>query len=65
MHFDSAGQAEILRSSQKDQFYISQLRSKLADVFQSWAGNARLYIIILLQFIYLHVLFNRQHIQGN
>ncbi|PIK48376.1 hypothetical protein BSL78_14777 [Apostichopus japonicus] len=38
MHFDSAGQAEILRSSQKDQFYISQLRSKLADVFQSWAG---------------------------
>ncbi|KAJ8021456.1 Peroxisome biogenesis factor 10 [Holothuria leucospilota] len=37
--FESAGQAEILRSSQKDQFYISQLRSKAADVFQSWAGS--------------------------
>lgn len=38
MNFESAGRAEILRSSQKDQFYISQLRSRIADVFQSWAG---------------------------
>ncbi|XP_029647018.1 peroxisome biogenesis factor 10 isoform X2 [Octopus sinensis] len=36
--FRRAGQAEILRSNQKDEFYISYLRSTLSETFQSIVG---------------------------
>ncbi|XP_052830128.1 peroxisome biogenesis factor 10 isoform X3 [Octopus bimaculoides] len=36
--FRRAGQAEILRSNQKDEFYISYLRSALSETFQSVVG---------------------------
>ena len=39
--FQSAGQAEILRSNQKDQYYVGYLQRSLADILQSVAGKLR------------------------
>ncbi|XP_063965578.1 peroxisome assembly protein 10-B-like [Lytechinus pictus] len=36
--FQSAGQAEIIRSSQKDEVYQTQLRGSIHDVVQSLIG---------------------------
>lgn len=37
--FKAAGKAEIIRSQQKDEFYLSYLRSLMADVTHSILGN--------------------------
>ena len=49
--FKLASSAEVIRSQQKDDFYISFLRSSVADVIQNVAG--RKCQIKKLTFVYL------------
>jgi hypothetical protein len=37
--FKKAGHAEIIRSHQKDDYYISDLKSQITDIFQALIGN--------------------------
>ena len=44
--FRAAGQAEILRAHQKDEFYLSHLRSLVTDVFQGTFGIFRFFLLL-------------------
>jgi site-specific DNA-adenine methylase len=37
--FKKAGRAEIIRSHQKDDYYISDLKSQITDIFQALIGT--------------------------
>jgi hypothetical protein len=37
--FKKAGHAEIIRSHQKDDYYISDLKSQITDIFQALIGT--------------------------
>lgn len=41
--FPPAKQAEIIRSNQKDGYYIAYIKGALADITQSWLGRYWVY----------------------
>ena len=52
--FKKAGHAEIIRSHQKDDYYISDLKSQITDIFQALIGT---YNQLSCHFVDLQILY--------
>ena len=53
--FKAAGPAEIVRSHQKDDFYLGYLRKTAADVVHALIGRDPMFFLVLLNIIVLKI----------